>query len=99
MKIILNLSRYCIETASKKKHDRLVIEYFKTHDTEQKKKIEHQINALKYLLENADFSALRYDCSRFDLNKEVILTIPPQFKNMRIHSNDTKFYPKWKLRI
>ena len=96
MKIILNLSRYCIETASRKKHDRLVSEYFKANGEDQKKIIEHQIGALKYFLENADFSELRYHCNRLDADKEITLIVPLQFKEMHICFNDTIVSPKWK---
>lgn len=94
MEIILNLSRYCIETASRKKHDRLVTEYFKANGEDQKKVIGHQITALKYFLEEADFSNLRYHCSKLD--SEVLLIIPRQFKDMHIRFNETILYPKWK---
>lgn len=96
MKIILNLSRYCIETASRKKHEQLMKEYFKTNSEDEKTFIENQISALKYFLEKADFSELRYHCSKLDTDKEVVLLVPYQLKAMHISFNEKRLYPKWK---
>jgi len=63
----------------------------------KKKVIEHQISVVKYFLENADFSDLRYRCSKLDSDKEVLLIIPHQFKDMHIRFNETTLYPKWKF--
>ena len=97
MKIILDLSRNCIETASRKKHERMIMQYFKSAGTDKKKScIGHQISALKYFLEQADFLELRNRCSKIDPNRKAVLIIPQNFKDMHIRFNETILYPNWK---
>ena len=97
MKIILNLSRNCIETASKKEYERLIKHYFKSSEADQKEKfIEPRINALNYFLENADFPELRHQCQKIGLKGEVILIVPQRFCDMHVRFNKTMLYPKWK---
>ena len=96
MEIILDLTRHCIETASKKKYERLIRQYFKT-DKKEKSTIENQIRALKYFLENADFSELRNLCSNFDsIEKKVVLIVLQPFEKMHVRFNNKTLYPTWK---
>ncbi len=98
MEILLDLSRHCIETASKKKYERLIRQYFKTK-TFDKQKIttEKQISALKYFLENADFSELRNYFSDSDsVEKKAWLIVSQHFENMHIRFNKITLYPTWK---
>lgn len=97
MKIRLDLSRHCIETASKKKYEQMIIQYFKTPGGDgEKSATEHHISALKYFLEKADFSKLRALCSKIDSNREAVLIVPQNFEGMHICINQTILYPKWK---
>ncbi|MCD4718843.1 MAG: hypothetical protein K8S13_03160 [Desulfobacula sp.] len=98
MEIILDLSRHCIETASKKKYERLIRQYFKTTDTQKENFIlEDQISALKYFLEKADFSELRNRCSNSDsVEKKAVLIVSQPFEKMHVRFNKTILYPTWK---
>lgn len=96
MEIILDLTRHCIETASKKKYERLIRQYFKT-DKKEKINIENQICALKYFLEKADFSELRNHCSNSNsIKKKAVLIVAQPFKKIHIRFNNATFYPTWK---
>lgn len=99
MEIILDISRQCIETASKKKYSRIISQYFNSDTTEiEKNVIEKQITALTYFLENADFSDLRDLYSKAgSLNTTSVLIIPENLTNMHVKVDDTVFYPVWKL--
>ncbi|MCK5696127.1 MAG: hypothetical protein KAH62_05960 [Desulfobacula sp.] len=96
MEIFLDLTRYCIETASKKKYERLIRQYFKTNKKE-KNNLENQICALKYFLEKADFSELRNRFSNSNsVKKRAVLIVAQPFKKMYIRFNNATFYPTWK---
>ena len=96
MEIILDLTRHCIETASKKKYERLIRQYFKTNKKE-KINIENQISALKYFLEKADFTELRNHCSNSNsIKKKAVLIVAQPFKKIHIRFNKATFYPTWK---
>jgi len=56
MKIKLNLSRHCIETETKRLYNQSVLKYFKTDD---KDRIEKQIEILQHALQTLDFGKLR----------------------------------------
>jgi hypothetical protein len=97
MEIPLDLSRHCIETASKKKYEGLIRQYFKPSPSNNEKiTIEQQISALTYFLTNADFSDLR---NRFNnsgsIEKTATLFIPEHFQDMYIYFNETIYYPNW----
>ncbi len=97
MEIILDLSRNCIETASKKEHERLIKCYFRSSDADEKEKlIEPRITALKYFLEKADFLDFRHQCLKTGVNGEVILIVPQRFDDMHVRFNQARLYPKWK---
>ena len=59
MEIPLDLTRHCIETESKKIHNRLIQSYFKSEN--EKESLELAIDAIKLFLEQVDFSKLRFD--------------------------------------
>lgn len=98
MEIILDLTRHCIETASKKKYEHLIRQYFKTTAIQKEKFIlENQISALKYFLEKADFPELRNHCNNSDLiEKKAVLIVSQPFEKMHICFNNTILYPTWK---
>jgi len=58
MKVQLDLSKVCIETAAKKAYNRLLSQYFKT-DGGQQKELEPVIDFLVRFLERTDFRSLR----------------------------------------
>ncbi|WP_299983053.1 hypothetical protein [Desulfobacula sp.] len=81
MEIILNLTRHCIETASKRKYEHLIRQWFKLADTDKKRiPIEQQITALKYFLEKAEFSDLRNRCNKINpAEKKAVLIVSQHF--------------------
>ncbi len=58
MKILLNLSKVCIETASKKAYNQSLSQYFKAQETE-KMELEAAIDMLVRFLNESDFQELR----------------------------------------
>jgi len=98
MEIILDLTSHCIETASKKKYEHLIRQYFKPTATRKEKLVlEDQISALKYFLEKADFSELRNHCSNSNsIKKKAVLIVAQPFKKIHIRFNKATFYPTWK---
>ncbi len=61
MKIQLDVSRHCIQTATKRKYTQLISNYFKSDASapENTKILESEISLLKEALENLDFAWLR----------------------------------------
>ena len=61
MKIQLDLRRHCIQTATKRKYNQLISNYFKSNVStpENTKILESEISLLKEALENLDFAWLR----------------------------------------
>lgn len=59
MQISLDLKTHCIQTAIRKKYNRLISKYFKLSPTDNIKPIETEIAILKKALENLDFGWLR----------------------------------------
>lgn len=61
MKIQLDVSRHCIQTAAKRKYNQLISNYFKSDASapENTKILESEISLLKEALENLDFAWLR----------------------------------------
>jgi hypothetical protein len=100
MEIILDLSHHCIETASKREYERLVRQCFKRDNTDRDISIiETQISALKYLLEKANFSNLRNQCSAAgSVEKKAVLMVSRPFKDLYIRFNNATLYPIWKNR-
>ena len=58
MKIELDLSIVCIETATKRAYNQSLSRYFKA-DTAEKEILEAKIECLVHFIENADFQKLR----------------------------------------
>lgn len=58
MKLTLNLSSHCIETALKNAHERAVTGYFRA-DRSQKKELEQIIDMTQCALEQWDFGLMR----------------------------------------
>jgi len=59
MRILLDVNKHCIQTAVKRKYNRLISNYFKSGRTNDTKTIESEISLLKQALENIDFAWLR----------------------------------------
>lgn len=98
MEIIIDTSRHCIETGSKNKYEHLLRQYLKSGCSEKEKQIlEHNIQALVYFLEHADFSDLRNQYqTRFPDQTSSILVFPENLEHMHIQVKDTVLYPVWK---
>lgn len=95
MKIILNISRHCIETAAKAKYEQLIRSYLKRGTPEKEKRfIENQIDALKFFLEHTDFNELRYRCSLEGPNQEAELTVGRALENMVVRIKGKAVYRK-----
>lgn len=69
MEVILHLSGHCIETAAKKRYERLVQELLREEDEEKEKKMEMELELLLDFLKKANFSELRK--RGFDGSREV----------------------------
>ncbi len=97
MEIIIDMSCHCIETASKKKYNGLISQYFNADTTGiQKSIIEKQITALIFFLKNADFSDLRNRYHKAaSLSTISVLVIPENLENMHTKVDTTVFYPVW----
>jgi len=94
MKICLDLSRHCIETAARLKVEGLIRSYFKAPAPET----EGQITALTHFLENTDFQDLRTRISRVGNpcdpqgDSTAILTISKDIKSFEIHFKNQSIY-------
>nr|NJM03398.1 hypothetical protein [Desulfobacula sp.] len=98
MKIILDTSRHCIETASKKEYEGLIRQYFKDCRSEKEQGLmEQQIEALTYFLQHADFPGLR---NRYQAlghsGTPSILVVPRNLKDMHIRLGQKTLSPAWK---
>jgi len=58
MKILLNLSKHCIETEAKRIYEESLMQYFKVSDS-KRPELEEKIEGLKNFLEYSDFNHLR----------------------------------------
>ena len=98
MEMILDTSRHCIETASKKEYERLIRQYFKTCSSEKEKiLLEQQIDALAYLLKHADFPGLRNQYHAMGHSETAsILVIPQNLRDMHIRLDQDMVHPAWK---
>ncbi|MCM2284475.1 MAG: hypothetical protein NDI81_06820 [Desulfobacula sp.] len=98
MEMILDTSRHCIETASKKEYERLIQQYFKFCSSGKEKSIlEQRIDALAYLLKHADFPNLRNQYHAMGHSEIAsILVIPRSLKDMHIRLNQDIVHPAWK---
>ena len=91
MKIRLDLSRHCIETAARLKVEGLIKSYFKTQTPET----DRQIQALTRFLEQADFHQLRHVMAREAGQNHAIawLIIPEDIKRMEIRFREKVWFP------
>lgn len=97
--IILDTTRHCIETASKKAYEQAIRRVFKEKFSDPGKAcIEREIEALKYFLEHADFFDLRAQYSRMgSSSNRSVLIIPKGFEQMYVRCDASVIYPKWRL--
>jgi len=58
MKILLDLSKHCIETESKRIYEESLMQYFKAPDS-KRPELEEKIEGLRNFLEYSDFRQLR----------------------------------------
>jgi hypothetical protein len=98
MEMILDTSRHCIETASKKEYERLIRQYFKSGPLEKEKILmEQEIDALAYFLKHADFPDLRTQYHAMGHSKTTsVLVIPRNLKDMHIRLDQDIVHPAWK---
>ncbi len=67
MEVVLHLAGHCIETAAKKRYERLVQELLKEGNGEKEKRMEEELELLLEFLKKANFGELRrrgFDGSR-----------------------------------
>lgn len=67
MEIALHLAGHCIETAAKRRYEKLVQDLLKEEDEEKERRMEEELELLLDFLKKADFSELRrrgFDGSR-----------------------------------
>ncbi len=97
MEIVLSLKRHCIETEAKKEYERLIQGYFK-NSNQDKSIIEARIEALKFFLEEVDFSRLRslYPELSGTIELSLKLKISEDFQDLKIVVNDRRIQPEWK---
>ncbi|MCF8069124.1 MAG: hypothetical protein K9L30_11110 [Desulfobacterales bacterium] len=99
MELNLTLKNHCIETGIKKQSEQLIKKYFKKNITDDKKSIiEVQIDALKFILEHADFQKLRHNYPELCDNDEtpVKIIIPDNYFKIIIMCYNQKISPPWK---
>ncbi len=96
MRIGLELTKYCIETASRKAYERLIRKLMKRQCADQML-IEAQLEILQYFLENADFSYLRSEYKILGGIDPVRITLEVQGdpKHLIILVGDQKIQPRW----
>jgi hypothetical protein len=83
MEIILHLSGHCIETAAKRRYEKLVQELLREENEERERELEAELELLLDFLKNADFSELRK--SGFDGSREM---------RVRVKKEDERFVVK-----
>ena len=101
MEMILDTSRHCIETASKKEYERLIQQYFKACSSEKENILmEQRIEALAYLLKHADFPGLRNQYHAMGHSgTPSILVVPRTLKDMHLCLDQDLVYPVWKKNL
>jgi hypothetical protein len=97
MQIPLDLTKYCIETAARKAHEKLVRMLMKGRCADQML-IEAQLEALQFFLENGDFGYLRSSFKELNGNHnlKVSLQIPVPASSLTILAGDQEIKPKWR---
>ncbi|MCP4752676.1 MAG: hypothetical protein GY866_17455 [Proteobacteria bacterium] len=99
MEISLELQGYCIETASKKRYERLLRSYFdKSTPKLDRPFLEDRIEGLRFFIENVDFGDLRSHHDELDGNRNLTATlrIPENPYETTIHVENETIAPKWK---
>ena len=99
MEISVTLDHGCIQTAIKRRHERLVKTYLKMPPRGRDKFfMEEQIEGLTYLLENGDFAHMRasFPVLSGEKNIKVILLIPKAFNDTRLLADEKIILMKWK---
>lgn len=99
MEVSVTLDHGCIQTAIKRRHERLVKAYLKMPPRGRDKIFrEEQIEGLTYLLENGDFAHMRanFPVLSGEKNLEVLLLIPEAFKDTRLLADGNIILMKWK---
>jgi hypothetical protein len=99
MEISLKLKNYCIKTAAKKKHEKLLGRYLNNkYSYHEKSVLEVQMEALRFFLENADFQVLRSVYTELSGCQEssVSIRIPENKQDMEIVCNGRIIKTKWK---
>ena len=87
MEIRLDLSHHCIQTAARKKYERLLSLYWqKTTVTSEQTFLEKQIEVLKFFLEQANFMSLRsrYAVLNGGHDQLVVLSVGENLDEMKI---------------
>ncbi len=98
MNIVLDLKKgSCIKRSAKKRYERVLKEYFsKTVSEDKKALIEKEIEALKFFLENADFSRIRSGYKELSGVKNIRVSLLIRKRNYKIVLDDKIIRPYWK---
>ncbi|MBW1650883.1 MAG: hypothetical protein JRJ44_09485 [Deltaproteobacteria bacterium] len=97
MKIVLDLRGFCIKKSAEKKYERALNKYFNKKISEDKKAaIEKEIEALKFFLQNADFSKLRGRYKELSGVKNIRVALLVGKQDYKIVLNDKIIKPYWK---
>ena len=99
MNIVVVLRRHCIKTGVKRKYSKLINQYFSSKlSCQGKKEIETQIKALKFMLENINFSKLRAiypELSGINI-LSITFMIPGNHNELKIAYHNKIIEPEWK---
>jgi len=79
MKLELNLRKHCVETELKRLYNRSLSEYFKRGSNQ--KQLEKIIDVLKTVLENSNFSKLRYTYPKLAGKSEANIVLAADSQN------------------
>ncbi len=99
MILFLPLNRFCIQTGMKRAYNALISEYFNAPGPDADKQgLENRIEALKFLLERADFGLMRsrYPELRGETQVTVTLTVPEKFSESTLEVANSIIPIKWK---
>ncbi|MBW1615252.1 MAG: hypothetical protein JRJ49_01710 [Deltaproteobacteria bacterium] len=98
MNIILDLKKgSCIKRSAKKKYETVLNDYFsKTVSKDKKALMEKEIEALKFFLENADFSGIRSAYKELSGVKNIRVALLFDKEDYKIVLNDKIIKSYWK---
>jgi len=82
MEIVLHLSGHCIETAARRRYEKLVQELLKEHDVEKERRLEGELELLLDFLKKANFSDLRK--RGFDGSREMLVRVKKDRENFLV---------------